>query len=198
MLQDVLQAEPADVGDHAGAGIVREQDAVLSIELGAPVNVHVACVRLRPDGLVGRHQDQTLFQQPLDRQPGPAVRRVHHADVDPALDQPLHEILLEADLGPHRDVGCHPAHQRQPLEQQALPQADAAGVGGRAGRDVPARNWRQCRRTRLVEETARAYFLFDALPPFGDAELAAAMAELEGLLRGGWPEAQLESWVVVA
>ena len=68
--------------------------------------------------------------------------------------------------------------------------ADALGVTCRRW------NWRQCRRTRLVEETARAYFLFDALPPFGDAELAAAMVELEGLLRGGWPEALVESWVV--
>ena len=70
--------------------------------------------------------------------------------------------------------------------------ADALGVTCRRW------NWRQCRRTRLVEGTTRAYFLFDALPPFGDAELAAAMAELEGLLRGGWPEARLESWVVRA
>jgi DNA/RNA-binding domain of Phe-tRNA-synthetase-like protein len=57
-------------------------------------------------------------------------------------------------------------------------------------------NWRQCTRTRLVEGTTRAYFLFDALPPFGDDELAAAMAELEALLHGGWPEATLASWVV--
>jgi DNA/RNA-binding domain of Phe-tRNA-synthetase-like protein len=68
--------------------------------------------------------------------------------------------------------------------------ADALGVTCRRW------NWRQCRRTRLVEETARAYFLFDALPPCRDEELAAAMAELERLLRGGWPEARVESWVV--
>ena len=59
-------------------------------------------------------------------------------------------------------------------------------------------NWRQCRRTRLVETTTRAYFLFDALPPCGDGELAAAMGELEGLLREGWPEARLDSRVVAA
>ena len=59
-------------------------------------------------------------------------------------------------------------------------------------------NWRQCKRTRLVEGTTRAYFLFDALPPFGDEELAAAMGDLEGLLRAGWPEARVVSWVVGA
>jgi DNA/RNA-binding domain of Phe-tRNA-synthetase-like protein len=37
-------------------------------------------------------------------------------------------------------------------------------------------NWRQCTRTRLVEGTTRAYFLFDALPSCGDG----------GGLRRGW------------
>ena len=59
-------------------------------------------------------------------------------------------------------------------------------------------NWRQCARTRLTEATTRAYFLFDALPPCGDDELAAAMGELEGLLQAGWPEARVVSWVVAA
>ena len=68
--------------------------------------------------------------------------------------------------------------------------ADALGVTCRRW------NWRQCRRTRLVGGTTRAYFLFDALPEFGDDELADAMGELEGLLAAGWPEARLSSWVV--
>jgi DNA/RNA-binding domain of Phe-tRNA-synthetase-like protein len=57
-------------------------------------------------------------------------------------------------------------------------------------------NWRQGVRTRLTEATTRAYFLFDALPPFGDAELAAAMGELSALLLDRWPSARLSSWVV--
>jgi DNA/RNA-binding domain of Phe-tRNA-synthetase-like protein len=59
-------------------------------------------------------------------------------------------------------------------------------------------NWRQCVRTRLTEATTRAYFLFDALPPFSDSDLALAMADLSALLRAGWPGASLSSFVVSA
>jgi DNA/RNA-binding domain of Phe-tRNA-synthetase-like protein len=57
-------------------------------------------------------------------------------------------------------------------------------------------NWRQGVRTRLTEETRRAYFLFDALPEFDDASLSGAMDELESLLREACPEASLSSFVV--
>ncbi|HEX5617100.1 MAG TPA: phenylalanine--tRNA ligase beta subunit-related protein, partial [Solirubrobacteraceae bacterium] len=57
-------------------------------------------------------------------------------------------------------------------------------------------NWRQGVRTRLTESTTRAYFLFDALPPFSDAQLAAAMDDLRGSLLAAWPGAELSSWVV--
>jgi DNA/RNA-binding domain of Phe-tRNA-synthetase-like protein len=56
-------------------------------------------------------------------------------------------------------------------------------------------NWRQGVRTRLTEATTRAYFLFDALPAFDDASLAAAMDDLWDLLRSGWPNASLTSSV---
>ena len=68
--------------------------------------------------------------------------------------------------------------------------ADAAGVTCRRW------NWRQGVRTRLTESTTRAYFLFDALPPFSDAALAGAMEDLSGSLRAACPGAQLSSWVV--
>ena len=68
--------------------------------------------------------------------------------------------------------------------------ADALGVTCRRW------NWRQGVRTRLSASTTRAYFLFDALPPFSDAELLAAMSDLRGLLAAGWPSAWLSSWVV--
>lgn len=45
--------------------------------------------------------------------------------------------------------------------------ADAAGVTCRRW------NWRQCRRTRLTDETTSALFIMDALAPTSDAELAA-------------------------
>jgi DNA/RNA-binding domain of Phe-tRNA-synthetase-like protein len=64
--------------------------------------------------------------------------------------------------------------------------ADAEGVTCRRW------NWRQGRRTRLTSSTTRAYFLFDALPPYSDGELAVAMEALMALLEG----ARLSSWVV--
>jgi DNA/RNA-binding domain of Phe-tRNA-synthetase-like protein len=60
----------------------------------------------------------------------------------------------------------------------------------------PRWNWRQCVRTRLTESTARAYFLFDALPVFSDAALGAAMDDLVTSLHSGWPAARLSSFVV--
>jgi DNA/RNA-binding domain of Phe-tRNA-synthetase-like protein len=67
---------------------------------------------------------------------------------------------------------------------------DAAGVTCRRW------NWRQGVRTRLTEATTRAYFLFDALPPFSDAGLAAAMDDLRASLLDACPGAELSSWVV--
>jgi len=55
--------------------------------------------------------------------------------------------------------------------------ADEAGVTCRAW------NWRQGTRTRLAEDTTRAYFLFDALAPMTGGQLDQAGAELEGLLK---------------
>jgi DNA/RNA-binding domain of Phe-tRNA-synthetase-like protein len=57
-------------------------------------------------------------------------------------------------------------------------------------------NWRQGVRTRLTESTTRAYFLFDALPPFSDGALAAAMEDLRGSLLAASPSASLSSFVL--
>ena len=57
-------------------------------------------------------------------------------------------------------------------------------------------NWRQGARTRLTESTRRAYFLFDALPSFDDARLAAAMDDLSARLLEACPGAALSSFVV--
>jgi len=64
--------------------------------------------------------------------------------------------------------------------------ADAAGVTCRAW------NWRQGTRTRLTEETTRAYFLFDALSPMTPGELEQAGDALEGLLTELSPGCQVE------
>jgi DNA/RNA-binding domain of Phe-tRNA-synthetase-like protein len=68
--------------------------------------------------------------------------------------------------------------------------ADAVGVTCRRW------NWRQGQRTRLGPETTRAYFLFDALAVFSDADLTAAMDDLCAHLGAGWPAARLSTTVV--
>ena len=68
--------------------------------------------------------------------------------------------------------------------------ADSVGVTCRRW------NWRQGVRTRLTDATRRAYFLFDALPVFGDASLAAAMDDLASRLRDVCPAADVSSFVV--
>jgi DNA/RNA-binding domain of Phe-tRNA-synthetase-like protein len=86
--------------------------------------------------------------------------------------------------------GSEPFDGGDPPRAGEVVWADEAGVTCRRW------NWRQGRRTRLELETTRAYFLFDALPVFGDAELAAAMDDLAERLRAGSPGAELATFVV--
>lgn len=64
--------------------------------------------------------------------------------------------------------------------------ADEAGVTCRAW------NWRQGTRTRLSDDTTRAYFLFDALTPMTAEALDRAGDELERLLAELAPGCQVE------
>jgi DNA/RNA-binding domain of Phe-tRNA-synthetase-like protein len=66
--------------------------------------------------------------------------------------------------------------------------ADEAGVTCRRW------NWRQGRRTRLELGTTRAYFVFDALPGFGD--LDAAMSDLSARLAVACPGAVVTRSIV--
>jgi DNA/RNA-binding domain of Phe-tRNA-synthetase-like protein len=52
-------------------------------------------------------------------------------------------------------------------------------------------NWRQCSRTMVQVKTTSAYFVLDALPPFGNQELIPAAEELMSHLRYLSPEANL-------
>ena len=49
-------------------------------------------------------------------------------------------------------------------------------------------NWRQARRTRLTEDTATAFFIFDALDPMTDEQLHAAADDLVGHLTALGPD----------
>lgn len=64
--------------------------------------------------------------------------------------------------------------------------ADDAGVTCRAW------NWRQGTRTRLTEDSKRAYFLFDGLDPLTEAELEAAGATLASHLEQLSPDCSVK------
>jgi DNA/RNA-binding domain of Phe-tRNA-synthetase-like protein len=53
-------------------------------------------------------------------------------------------------------------------------------------------NWRQCTRTRLTAQTARALFIIDGLGEGAANRVAAAAETLEGQLRAGWPSVALD------
>jgi DNA/RNA-binding domain of Phe-tRNA-synthetase-like protein len=69
---------------------------------------------------------------------------------------------------------------------------DSAGVTCRRW------NWRQCRRTRLTEDTENAYFVIDRLAPYPIETLKAAGAELESFLRRISPDCGIERDLVGA
>jgi hypothetical protein len=85
----------------------------------------VARVRPGSAGVAG-DQHQGLVEQPFHRQTGAAFRGVHDADVDGALDQPLHDALLEADLQAQGDVREGLAHPDRPARQEVFPEGDPA------------------------------------------------------------------------
>jgi len=64
--------------------------------------------------------------------------------------------------------------------------ADEAGVTCRAW------NWRQGTRTRLTEDTTRAYFLFDSLAPMAPDALEEAGEALDTLLERLSPGCRIE------
>jgi DNA/RNA-binding domain of Phe-tRNA-synthetase-like protein len=53
-------------------------------------------------------------------------------------------------------------------------------------------NWRQCARTQLTEATTSAYFLLEALPPFGSDELRHAGEDLARELTRTSPKCRIE------
>ncbi len=57
-------------------------------------------------------------------------------------------------------------------------------------------NWRQGSRTRLEESSDRAFFIFDRLSGLSLRELEAAVDDLEGRLRSGWPTCTSERLLI--
>src|SRR5690606_8486552 len=69
---------------------------------------------------------ELLVGQPFDDEAGAALRRVHDRDIDASLDEPLHQVLLEADLGTDRDVRRRLTELGETRQQQSFPDTDAA------------------------------------------------------------------------
>src|SRR3546814_5579399 len=80
---------------------------------------------LGPAGGVGRDQQQALLEEHLDLEARPALRRVHHPEVQPPLDEAQHQVRLEADLGPQRDIGGR--SEEHTSELQSLMRISYAG-----------------------------------------------------------------------
>ena len=89
-----------------------------------------------------------------------------------------------------RAGGGEPFDGGDPPKPGEVVWADDAGVTCRRW------NWRQGVRTRLTEDTRRAYFLFDALPELDDAALAGAMDEMCERLRELSPGVVIETRIV--
>src|SRR5690606_39414452 len=100
-------------------------------------------------------------------------------------DEPLHQLFLEADLGPNRDVRRAVAEVAETGQQQAFPDADAAAERQRRAkalrdaRVLPSALDRAQKRGRmLLEEPARGR---QSRARFVALEKAAAELLLEGL-----------------
>lgn len=57
-------------------------------------------------------------------------------------------------------------------------------------------NWRQCRRTRLTEDTTNALFIVDALAPVSDESLAEIESSFTGYLRQLYPGAAISQRLI--
>jgi DNA/RNA-binding domain of Phe-tRNA-synthetase-like protein len=83
-------------------------------------------------------------------------------------------------------TGDEPFDDDEPVAPREVVWRDDAGVTCRRW------NWRQGRRTRLTEDTARAFFVFDRLEGLSVEQLHAAVDHLSDLLRERWPECRLD------
>ena len=142
---------------------------------------------------------EALLRRVLKGEPLPRINRV--VDVYNAVS--LRHVLpaggedldrLEGDLvlsfasgdEPFDTAGADPASADAHPDKGEVVWKDPAGVTCRRW------NWRQCRRTRLVEETTNAYFVLDRLAPYPRASLEAAKEELCAHLARLSPDCEIE------
>src|SRR5258707_14379246 len=99
IFENMLKTQPTDIGRERHPDEIREAGAMPGIEFGPPVDIDVTGAGFRPAVRIGRNQDQPLLEQGFDLEARAALRGVHDPDIETTLDEPLHEIRLEADLG---------------------------------------------------------------------------------------------------
>ncbi len=112
-MYDLLDTQPADVGHQGGRlhlGIVGGE---LGLEFRSPVDMDIALV-LPGHVLLGAYQQQGFVEQIFDAESGTVLRGIHQADIDGSLHESLHDVLLEADLKPQRDIRHLFAHPVSP------------------------------------------------------------------------------------
>ncbi len=201
-----LHAEPADVHDLPRPFELGIALRVLGVEARSPFDVDVILAR---SGVVGARADQhqRLVEQVLDDQARGMGRGVHQADVERALDQAAHQVVLETDLAADHDIVRALAHPTDPLRQESFPQRGApadADTGAIALRqaDVGARllggeheafgvieeapaGGREARARAVAREQPRAELVFQAQNAGADGRLGQVQ------LPGGFEEAAL-------
>ena len=62
----------------------------------------------------------------LKFQTGPTLGGVHDTDINPPLDEALHEFRLETALGANRYLRRGFAHQLKPIQREFFPQANSS------------------------------------------------------------------------
>jgi DNA/RNA-binding domain of Phe-tRNA-synthetase-like protein len=104
-------------------------------------------------------------------------------DLDEVVGQALLQIANGGELFEAREHGrltIAKASEGEPIW------VDSRGVTCRRW------NWRQCARTEITTQTSNAYFVLDALTPFGEEELDAGAAHLVTGLRRLSPNCEIE------
>ena len=71
----------------------------------------------------------------------------------------------------------------EPLESARPPKGGEVIYADAAGAVCRRWNWKEADRTKLTEKTTRGFFVVEALPPVGRAELDAAISDLATLVR---------------
>ena len=192
-------------GDAESAGWLREAEAHARREFGdspTATHPHLAAWRETFSAFGSKPSKflcsaEALLKRVLKGEPIPSINRVVDAynavsirHVLPAGGEDLDR--LESDLFLAFASGDEPfdllggdggAEHPDPGE---VIWKDSAGVTCRRW------NWRQCRRTRLTEETRTAYFVLDRLAPYPIGILHSAAEELEARLAGISPGCEIE------